>query len=216
MLCRLSLEIINADAVQLYEGLSIATAKVTDCEMQGVPHHFLGVLPASRCITVTEYRDLIRRKIRSVLARPACGGVVLVGGTTYYIEAVICRNRLAATPVSAPSLPRENADQGFQGSGGEAVDRDRDWSTMGSTVCSKLREAPGCTAVAADAAAASSAAGIGPHQLYRRLKELNPEAAMLVHPNNTRKIMRAIEIAEATAAAAETKGRAQVCVHAIF
>jgi tRNA dimethylallyltransferase len=35
-------EIINGDAMQLYQGLPIITNKITQDEMQGIPHHLLG------------------------------------------------------------------------------------------------------------------------------------------------------------------------------
>ena len=43
-------EIVNADSMQIYQGLDVGTAKVTAAEAQGVPHHLVCLLYTSRCV----------------------------------------------------------------------------------------------------------------------------------------------------------------------
>ena len=50
-------EIINADALQLYQGLDIATNKATIEEMSNIPHHLIGYLdPMNKNYTVKDYK----------------------------------------------------------------------------------------------------------------------------------------------------------------
>ncbi|MBR2913163.1 MAG: tRNA (adenosine(37)-N6)-dimethylallyltransferase MiaA, partial [Oscillospiraceae bacterium] len=51
-------EIVSADSMQIYEGLDIATAKPTQEEMQGIPHHLISVIPRNRSFSVAEYVTL--------------------------------------------------------------------------------------------------------------------------------------------------------------
>lgn len=59
-------EIVNADALQMYEGLDIATAKVTKEEMCGVPHHLMSFLGPTESWTVHKYRNAAREVIAEV------------------------------------------------------------------------------------------------------------------------------------------------------
>ncbi|CAL8072891.1 unnamed protein product [Calicophoron daubneyi] len=83
-------EIINADAMQLYEGLSISTNKVTASEAAGIPHHLLGSISTEYAgrFDVHDYRERCLPLIHRI--REQEGHLpILVGGTHYYIEAVL-------------------------------------------------------------------------------------------------------------------------------
>lgn len=82
-------EIVNADAIQLYTGLPIATNKITATETAGVPHHLLGVLDAGRTnpFDVHKFRSACLPVLERIL--DARHLPILVGGTHYYIEAVL-------------------------------------------------------------------------------------------------------------------------------
>jgi tRNA dimethylallyltransferase len=80
-------EVINADAMQLYRGMDIGTAKVTETERCGVPHHLLDVLDVTETASVAAYQRDARATIESLLA---AGRVpVLVGGSGLYVRAVL-------------------------------------------------------------------------------------------------------------------------------
>ena len=80
-------EIINADAMQLYRGMNIGTAKVPDTERGGIPHHLLDVWDVSREASAADYQALARAAIRSIQSR---GHVpILVGGSGLYVSSVL-------------------------------------------------------------------------------------------------------------------------------
>lgn len=81
-------EIINADSMQIYEGLDIATAKPTIEERDNVPHHLFSYInPHDRSHTVVDYRNDALPIIESILSRSKLP--FIVGGTNYYIESLL-------------------------------------------------------------------------------------------------------------------------------
>lgn len=82
-------EIINADSMQLYRGMDVGTAKITDAERRGVPHHLLDVLDVTDPATVAEFQRWARAEIADCHARGVTP--VVVGGSSLYIRAVIDR-----------------------------------------------------------------------------------------------------------------------------
>ncbi len=79
-------EAISMDSMQIYQRLTIGTAKPTPEEMRGVPHHLLSFVPPDTPYTVQEYQRDARAKMTDVLAR---GNLpVFVGGTGLYLQAV--------------------------------------------------------------------------------------------------------------------------------
>ncbi|MDZ7577546.1 MAG: tRNA (adenosine(37)-N6)-dimethylallyltransferase MiaA [Candidatus Nanopelagicales bacterium] len=83
---RLGGEIVNADAMQLYRGMDIGTAKASVAERARVPHHCLDLWDVSEPASVKEYRDLARAVVVEVWDR---GRIPLVvGGSWLYVRAV--------------------------------------------------------------------------------------------------------------------------------
>ena len=80
-------EIVNADAMQLYRGLDVGTAKLTSTEQAGVPHHLLDVLEVTETASVVAYQRAARVVIEQLLA--AGRTPVLVGGSGLYVQAVL-------------------------------------------------------------------------------------------------------------------------------
>ena len=84
---RLNGEVINADSTQVYIGLSIATAKVTEEEMDNVPHHLIDIKKIDEEYSVYDYQKDCREAIDDILSR---GKVpIMVGGTGLYIKAAL-------------------------------------------------------------------------------------------------------------------------------
>jgi tRNA dimethylallyltransferase len=80
-------EIVNADSMQLYQGMDIGTAKEPEAAWQGVPHRLLDIWPVTRTASVADYQKLARAAIDDIIAR---GRVpVLVGGSGLYIRAAL-------------------------------------------------------------------------------------------------------------------------------
>jgi tRNA dimethylallyltransferase len=84
---RLDGEVVNADAMQLYRGMDIGTAKLTVPERRGVPHHLLDVLDVTDTASVAEYQRRARAAIDDIVSR---GRVpILAGGSGLYVAAVL-------------------------------------------------------------------------------------------------------------------------------
>jgi tRNA dimethylallyltransferase len=80
-------EVVNADAMQLYRGLDVGTAKPTPAERAEVPHHLLDVLDVTQSASVAAYQRAARAAVERVLA--AGRTPVLVGGSGLYVQAVV-------------------------------------------------------------------------------------------------------------------------------
>ena len=80
-------EVINADAMQLYRGMDVGTAKLSVAERRGIPHHLLDVLEISDEASVAAYQVDARAAIDDVLARGAVP--ILVGGSGLYVSSVL-------------------------------------------------------------------------------------------------------------------------------
>jgi tRNA dimethylallyltransferase len=141
-------EVVNADAMQLYRGMDIGTAKMTLSERRGIPHHLLDVLSVTETASVAAYQRETRAVIERLLAdgRPP----ILVGGSGLYVQAVLDDLKFPGTDDAV----RERFEAELASAGAEA--------------------------------------------LHRRLRELDPAAAIAILPSNGRRIVRALEVIELT------------------
>lgn len=81
------IEIINADAMQLYKGMNIGTAKLDEKNRENIPHHLIDVLSPSEEASVSVYQSKARALIQEVIRRQ--NTPVLVGGSGLYVNAVL-------------------------------------------------------------------------------------------------------------------------------
>lgn len=80
-------EIVSADSMQIYKGMDIATAKPSVEEMQGVPHHLIGLLDRNTSFSVANYVDIAKEKIEYI---NNCNKLpMVVGGTGLYISSLL-------------------------------------------------------------------------------------------------------------------------------
>lgn len=80
-------EVVSADSMQIYKGMTIATAKPTPEEMDGVPHHLIDFLEPSNSFSVADYVSLAHKAIEDIGNR---GMIPLVcGGTGLYINSLV-------------------------------------------------------------------------------------------------------------------------------
>jgi tRNA dimethylallyltransferase len=80
-------EVVNADSMQLYQGMDIGTAKEPEAAWRGVPHHLLDIWPVTQTANVADYAKLARAAIDEIIAR---GGVPIVaGGSGLYVRAAL-------------------------------------------------------------------------------------------------------------------------------
>jgi tRNA dimethylallyltransferase len=82
-------EVVNADSMQLYRGMDVGTAKLTEAERRGVPHHLLDVWDVTHPATAAEYQLLARAVIDGLLRRGVTP--VVVGGSGLYVRAALDR-----------------------------------------------------------------------------------------------------------------------------
>ncbi|MEG7333966.1 tRNA (adenosine(37)-N6)-dimethylallyltransferase MiaA [Bacillus sp. 0102A] len=142
----LNAEIISGDSMQVYKGMDIGTAKITEQEMEGVPHHLIDILDPQDSFSTADYQSLVRNKISEIAKRGKLP--MIVGGTGLYIQSVLYDY----------TFTEEANDPAFRQSLQMAAERE------------------------------------GADFLHAKLAAADPEAAAAIHPNNTRRVIRALEI----------------------
>lgn len=118
-------EVINADAMQLYRGMDIGTAKVPPGERRGVPHHLLDVLDVTETASVAAYQ----RDARACIERLLADGVVPVicGGSGLYVQAIVDDLRFPGTdPEVRARLAREAEELGSEAMHARLAEQDPD------------------------------------------------------------------------------------------
>lgn len=141
-------EIINGDSMQIYKQMDIGTAKITEQEMDGVPHHLLSIKEPTESFSVAEYQQLVRAKIAEIQSRGKMP--ILVGGTGLYVQAVLYDFQFTKEEVNEVARKK---------------------------YYEQLEE-------------------LGPEAMHARLAAVDPATAAEIHPNNTRRVIRALEMAE--------------------
>lgn len=138
-------EIISGDSMQVYRGMNIGTAKATPEEMAGIPHHMIDVADPDEAFSVARFQTEAKAALREIAGRGKLP--ILVGGTGFYINALIKDNDFTETETDT-----------------------------------SLRKA-----------LYAEAAENGPLALHARLRAIDPDAAAAIHPNNVKRVARAIE-----------------------
>ncbi|MDT3315237.1 tRNA (adenosine(37)-N6)-dimethylallyltransferase MiaA [Microbacterium sp. KSW4-11] len=80
-------EVVNADAMQLYRGMDIGTAKLPEAERRGIPHHLFDEFDVTEDVAVAVYQERARAAIRGIFDRG--GDAILVGGSGLYVSSVV-------------------------------------------------------------------------------------------------------------------------------
>lgn len=156
-------EVVSADSMQVYKYMDVGTAKPTEEEMQGVPHHMIGVAEPTERYSVSEYVPAATKCVEDIASR---GRVpIIVGGTGLYVESLI--------------LGRDFADEGS-----DSAERERLYAQYDA---------------------------LGGEKMLSLLAQYDPERAAKLHPNDKKRVVRALEVALAgstiTAHDEETKTR---------
>jgi tRNA dimethylallyltransferase len=106
-------EIVNADAMQLYRGMDIGTAKLSLGERRGIPHHLLDVLDATEEASVAAYQEQSRAAIDEIQNRGAVP--ILVGGSGLYVSSVLWDFRFPGTDPDIRSALEKELETGGPG-----------------------------------------------------------------------------------------------------
>ena len=147
---RLDGEVVSCDALLVYRGLNIGTAKPTAEEMGGIVHHLIDVADPRQSFSVHDFEMLAIPVVEDILAR---GKVpVLCGGTGFYMNAILFRSGFGHVAADASVRAKY-----------EAIVREK-----------------------------------GNEALHSMLAERDPESAEKLHPNDVRRVIRALEIYELT------------------
>ncbi len=91
-------EIISADSMQVYKGMSVATAAADENERQGIEHHLLEFLQPEESFSVADFVRLANEKIAQITARGHLP--VIVGGTGLFIDSLAQNITFADIPVN--------------------------------------------------------------------------------------------------------------------
>ena len=97
----LNCEIVNCDALQIYQGLDIGTAKPTPEEQSQVPHHLLDLIDPLEEFSVADYQAMADQVIEEIQARGK--EALVVGGTLQYLQSL----RYDYDYEAPPSDPRQ-------------------------------------------------------------------------------------------------------------
>lgn len=143
-------EVISGDSMQVYKGLDIGTAKISEEEKDGIPHHLIDIIEPTESFSVADFQQRVIPLISEINKRRKIP--ILVGGTGLYIHSVIKRY----------PLKRWEGDETYR------------------KQLEKLAEEKGKDYV---------------HSLLRQVDE---EAGRSIHPNNVRRVIRALEVYKLT------------------
>ncbi|MBR2284178.1 MAG: tRNA (adenosine(37)-N6)-dimethylallyltransferase MiaA [Ruminococcus sp.] len=113
-------EVVSADSMQIYKGMDIASAKPTEEEMQGIPHHLIDILDRGVSFSAADYVRLAKEAIEDILSRGRLP--IIVGGTGLYIDSLL-RN-VHFSPVGSDPEYRSRLYERIRTEGNGAVYRE--------------------------------------------------------------------------------------------
>lgn len=106
-----SAEVVNADAMQLYRGMDIGTAKLPLAERRGIPHHLFDVRDTDQEAAVAWYQPHARAVVADIQERG--GDAILVGGSGLYVSSVVFDFHFPPRdPAIRDRIEQELADRG--------------------------------------------------------------------------------------------------------
>ena len=80
-------EIISADSMQIYKGMAIATAKPTEEEMEGIPHHLIDFLDINKSFSAADYVEMAAPVVKDIYDRGKLP--IIVGGAGLYVDSLL-------------------------------------------------------------------------------------------------------------------------------
>ena len=110
-------EVVSADSMQVYRGMDIGTAKATESERAGIPHHMLDVADPRSPYSVAQYVDDAARCCEDILSRGLVP--IIAGGTGLYIDSLLSARDFAETDESRAVRARLQTE--YAALGGEAM-----------------------------------------------------------------------------------------------
>jgi len=108
-------EIVNADAMQLYRGMDIGTAKLPPDQRGGIPHHLFDLWEVTKEASVADYQSIARATILEILSRGAIP--LMVGGSGLYVSSVLYEFEFPGTDKAL----RESLEARWEAEGSDAL-----------------------------------------------------------------------------------------------
>lgn len=143
-------EVVSCDSMQIYKHMNIGTAKPSEEEKCGIPHHMIDIIEPFENYSVAAYAEAARRCINDIIARNKIP--IIAGGTGLYMDSVL--NNTSFVEFETDFEYRKKLQEIAEKEGVEA--------------------------------------------LHSILKERDAEAAEKIHPNNVKRVIRALEVCYAT------------------
>ena len=175
-------EVINCDVMQMYKGLEVATAKATQEERQGIPHHLMSFLEPHETFSPHEFRKLADAKINEISERGKMP--IVVGGTMYYVQGLLWDHLIEQGGTC--HQPGETVDDQVEHDKASTEEEEESSTSSTSSTAS--------TASTASTSSKSKPNSSSTSSLWEKLQRVDPEMAAELHPNNVRKIARSLEI----------------------
>lgn len=139
-------EIISGDSMQIYRGMDIGTAKVTEEEMQGIPHYLIDIKDPLEEFSVAEFQGRAANLIDEISGKGKTP--IIAGGTGLYIQSILYNYNFSvaeSNPEYRLFLEKRIETEGIDG-------------------------------------------------VYNELRMIDPESCDRIHPNNVRRVIRALEV----------------------
>ena len=105
-------EVVSCDSMQIYRRMDIGTAKPTEGEMQGIPHHMIDICDPEEAFSVSRYCEMATPIVDDILARGKTA--IIAGGTGLYMDSLIRGNDFAPVPATGH---REKLEQRLEQEG---------------------------------------------------------------------------------------------------
>lgn len=144
-------EIISADSMQVYKGMDIGSAKITQDEMDGITHHLIDVLEPSEEFNIVKFQELAKKAMNEIYAKGKIP--IIAGGTGFYIQSVLY-------------------DINF-----DANEDGKEYRTYLENIAVMEN---------------------GEKKLYDMLKTVDSKSAEIIHENNVKRVIRALEFFQET------------------
>ncbi len=138
-------EIVSCDSMQIYRGMDVGTAKPTEKERAGIPHHLIDAADPDVSFSCAEYRTAAEEAVAGILSRGKLP--IFCGGTGLYLDAVLTGNSFA------PDITEKTK---------------------------------------------AEVAAMTPGERYAKLCLLDPASAAAIHPNNEKRVARALAVTVGT------------------
>lgn len=142
-------EVISGDSMQVYRHLDVGTAKVSEPEQEGIPHHLINIIDVNEQYSVADFTEAAQKLITEIISRGHLP--IIVGGTGFYVSSLL--NGLSLGSKKDPDIRTRLNDE--------------------------LKVS-------------------GPKKMWEALNQIDPVSAAKIPVENTRRIIRALEVYEST------------------